>query len=772
MPFAPEGYDRSPLTAGERTALALTVDLRFEQWQTPEARQAGRILERLARPIANISGLHSTDRHHAVRRVQRVMYREMLRLDTTFWEWSPEQWLKLIGCNPQTFAPGQTGDNDGARATVRTCAYLFGGMSDLRSVGITGEATPTAYAIFGKEEVRGQVQRVMDVLAQDGYSVGSGASTHLRSTLSLLFLLNRDPRLEHIAVDDLRRLLDEWQSWRTQAEVRSQVHKVARALWKLDIIAAPEYQQFRYERSEGDIQPDTAGVAPEWVAWCLAWREQATGIADLGRADHYRHLLAVGRWLARTRPDIVSPQQWDEGLAGAFVTYACSMRAGDDVPEVMRRRLETRGLLGRPVVPSTIDHKLQTMRRVFADWQDKAHAVAGGEARRIPVRFKPGQAFQTPKHIQRLIQPNPRDIDQAVWWKLMRAAATLTEVDLAERGVYPLSFVSAVALLWVTAARRPNEIARLRVGCIRRDWDPGMLDESGVAVEQDGEFTYLQVPSGKYRGPFWVPIPSYTADAVEKWERQRPSGQPPLDDRKDKIAVDLLFCYRGRRMGEAWMNTRLIPLLCRKAQVPESDARGAITAHRGRSTTATLLRKAGVSLDDISTFLGHTNSDTVRHYARVDPFQHARAMRKADDLLRVVEGLLDPQAAARGKPAVFFYLGYGPDQRPHFCGNPGWEACPHRLACQQCQMYVDAQQAEELERREGVIRFEAKIPMLPEERALADGDAARMREIVRAKQDIPVPVPPGPNFVFNPCGDLSGAEECPAYEKTRGDLST
>jgi hypothetical protein len=188
--------------------------------------------------------------------------------------------------------------------------------------------------------------------------------------------------------------------------------------------------------------------------------------------------------------------------------------------------------------------------------------------------------------------------------------------------------------------------------------------------------------------------------------------------------------------------------------VPESDARGAITAHRGRSTIATMLRRAGVPLDDISTFLGHTSPEMVKHYARTDPFQFARTMRKADDLLRIVEGILDPSAAAQGAPSVFFYLGHGPDKRPRFCGNPAWQACAHRLACQQCQMFIDADQAEELEQREGVIRFEAKIPMLPEEQAMANGDTAHLQEIVAAKRDIPAPSPPSPAFIFNPAGDL------------------
>jgi hypothetical protein len=152
----------------------------------------------------------------------------------------------------------------------------------------------------------------------------------------------------------------------------------------------------------------------------------------------------VGRWLARTYPAIVSPEQWDEELAQTYVTYACGAHIGEDAAALTLQRMQHRPALGRQVLPTTIDNKLQTMRRVFTDWQDRPHRVGDAPPRRLPMRFKPVQAFQTPLHIQRLLQPNPRDIDAAIWWKLMRAAATLTEADLSPYRTYPRAFVSAV----------------------------------------------------------------------------------------------------------------------------------------------------------------------------------------------------------------------------------------------------------------------------------------------------------------------------------------
>lgn len=109
-------------------------------------------------------------------------------------------------------------------------------------------------------------------------------------------------------------------------------------------------------------------------------------------------------------------------------------------------------------------------------------------------------------------------------------------------------------------------------------------------------------------------------------------------------------------MGVNFLNASLIPVLCRHAGLPEHDALGAITGHRARSTIATMLRKNGVSLEDISQFLGHANPEMVKAYARTDPFRFGRDMLKANDLMRIVEGIIDTRAAKAGKPNVFFFL--------------------------------------------------------------------------------------------------------------------
>ena len=60
-----------------------------------------------------------------------------------------------------------------------------------------------------------------------------------------------------------------------------------------------------------------------------------------------------------------------------------------------------------------------------------------------------------------------------------------------------------------------------------------MRDEKSNQVEPEEDLAYLRVPVNKMQGEFWVPIPTYTADAIEAWERLRPKLQDPQIDRKE-----------------------------------------------------------------------------------------------------------------------------------------------------------------------------------------------------------------------------------------------
>jgi len=747
LSIVPEQYDRSPLTSEEKRALGRAVRYLDYAWGNNGSQYAQEELMRFQQPIYDVVALRS-QAWPTYLKVRRVLYLQMFLHNTSFWEWSKEVWIAVIHPNSQDFQQKYGKDGVG-RISLMDMAYLLGGITDLREIGQRRDCLGTTRLYFGATVVDHEIRRVTDLLVGregQGYAADQKAVRALTQTFSLLFLLNRCPLLESISPELLQGA-----NQGPDALGPFQVEKTTSVLHQLGLLDSLPERRLVAQLPIGD----TAGVPEEWVAWCRAWLKRYPKISK--RLRNFTNLLmVVGRWLADRHPGIVSPRQWDEELAIEYVNYLCSTATvGEYAAPTARKVLIKRKVLGKPLAPRTIKQKLAAMVCFFTDLQKKAHEVHDGGTSKIEQRFNPREIFAVPSSIKKLIQPDPRDIDEIIWCKLTYAAATLTEEDYSvSLSGYPLAYYRAAALLLVTSARRPNEIMRLQMGCIRRDWDPAMLGEDGLPLPgQEAQLCYLLVPASKTKGPYWVPIPKYAADAVETWERDRPFSQPKRVDRKDDALVDFLFCLRGVRMGQKFLNHSLIPVLCRRAGVPEHDARGTITGHRARSTIATMLRRNGLSLDDIAEFLGHANANMVRSYARTDPYRFGRDMNRANDLMRIVEGVIDTRAARNGKPNVFFFLGRGRDGLPRFCGNPAWEKGPHRLACLKCPMYVGGGQAsrltERLEARDEIFKFQMRVEMTPQEKAATEGDIETLTELITAESDTPPPELPSEDFRFN-----------------------
>ncbi|GHO58309.1 hypothetical protein KSB_67840 [Ktedonobacter robiniae] len=330
-------------------------------------------------------------------------------------------------------------------------------------------------------------------------------------------------------------------------------------------------------------------------------------------------------------------------------------------------------------------------------------------------------------------------------------------------------------MIWVTSARRPNEIVRLRFDCVRADIEPGFLGESEIALEylnilafeskpeQREEETkaplshYLHIPSGKNRGAFYIWIPDYVVTAIDAWKRERPQNQDKLYDPKDREFVDFLFCYKNVRVAREFINLSLIPALCAKAGVEMEHAKGRITGHRGRSTRLTLLRSRGVSLDDLAEYAGHANTQTIRRYARQNPLQLHRIIRDADDVSRVIEGVVDLEAAEQGIAALRWFIGYDADGEPMYCANQAYFTCPHRLDCVHCGMFIGGEKARLLHEGEATLPVTSKAPMTPIEKCVVNGDPTGAETCRAALQQVPAPETPDLALIFNPEG-LSNAE--------------
>ena len=253
----------------------------------------------------------------------------------------------------------------------------------------------------------------------------------------------------------------------------------------------------------------------------------------------------------------------------------------------------------------------------------------------------------------------------------------------------------ALAITWLFAGLRSDEIVRLRVGCVR--WQP-------QAEGARHRVCLLDVPAHKTGAPFTKPVDALVGQAIEAWEAARPA-QPLLLDRRTSEAVPILFCLRARPVARAYLNQALIPVLCDKAGVPRADARGAITSHRARATIATQLynAKEPMTLHELQAWLGHRSPVSTQHYTQITPTRLAQAYVDAGYFarnLRTVEVLIDREAvqsgaAASGTAWQYFDLGHG------YCTYNFFEQCPHRMACARCDFYLPkaSTQAQLLEAR-------------------------------------------------------------------------
>ena len=779
-PLCPERYDRSPLSPAERAALAMLIDGQVDgraAMNSAARRTAEGGLVRLSRPLHEVYALRRKDPSRRAL-ATHVVFRQMHRRGRAFWQWTAQEWRDVLGVTAAAFEAvnalphGRTG----LRPLLLDVAYLLCGFEDFGPLWTATAYYPMARVVFGADVLAGQVARLDAALANEGYATGHVSVKQRHQAISFVLLVNRSPWL-----DDL--------SWEAvdRAAAMAPAHtasvllgKASTALVALGILAP------RADPARRDLFPPGPrdGVPDEWYAWYLAWR--ATGSRGLAPrvARHYGgYILYAGRWLAARHPGVVSPAQWTEELALALRTAVLEETNDVFVSAAGARDLRRRGLLGKRLGHEAISQFLAALRRFFRDLQTKAHAVdtvrilgavgtAGGTnpvpALRLPRRFEPREALATPEHVQRaLAGSEPRDIALAVWQRLAIQAARLTPDDLGPHTprtrtpYWPFPAVQALALLWVSTARRPNELLRLRMDCVRAQWEPGMRDDTGDPLPPGAEVVgeargtqvyYLHIPSSKYAGPGWVWIPKYTADSIARWQAERGQERAALFDHKDRAFAELLFAQRGKRMGATFLNRRLIPLLCAKAGVEPRDAEGAYTAHRGRSARISMLHACGLELDDLAAYALHKDTHTIRKYARRHPIHLHRKVAQADTLSTVIEGLYDPEAARRGAPAVRWFLGYDADGAPQFCGLPAHHTCPHRMDCVRCGLFIGGDRARLVHDDPTLLKVTAEIPMTETQRLLNEGQRVAAARALAVLQEAAPPVPPSVAYLTNPAG--------------------
>jgi integrase len=239
---------------------------------------------------------------------------------------------------------------------------------------------------------------------------------------------------------------------------------------------------------------------PTWLAWVCAFYEQTPHQIEKTLRGTCYYLIVAGRWLKETHPEITHPSQWNEVLAAEYVTYTCQALRGDYMSPSHARYAQFQQA-PQQLSPASMDHRLQAMRVFFSTLQRRGYTVEGSYVPKLHLTWVPNEAFKTPNDVKAAQQPNPRDVDEDTWFKLIWAACTLSKEHLEGASIfnYPLAYYRAASLIWVTAARRMDEIRRLSVGCVRREWAPEMHDAQGMQVEPAEEFCYLRVPTNKLR---------------------------------------------------------------------------------------------------------------------------------------------------------------------------------------------------------------------------------------------------------------------------------
>jgi integrase len=721
-------YDRSPcLSDAERQALDELVD-RFAHGRRPWPGRLAQALQHLLCPLYDAVDAVQISANLRGRVIARLC-REMQQHGTPFWAWTEQEWIALLSA-PSASTPNQS-DGPGYRQYLIAVAYLLCGFTNFRALRRFYESI-FAVKIFGQPCVERAQQQVCDELRRWGYR-GRLLDDDLPKALAIILLVNHSPRLEDLSLETLRAIRRD----NLPAHLAYVVDRLARVLGQLGLLPAvlnPE-PDTPLRRMQAATLVD---VPASWVQWCQRWYLTST-VAAHTRETSLNLLLKVGRWLQHEHPEVVTPEQWTRELVATFIAAVDRWTVGTFV---VGRLPHDR--IGQPLSARTKYSHLQVLRKFFTDLQEWGW---------IPRSFDPARAFRTPATIKACLTTNPRVIADDVWAKLLWAGLNLTCDDLPGSGLatvrerdvaaYPLAMVRAMAMVWLLAGLRSDEIGRLRVGCVR--WQPSDITIPGTdQVLAKESVCWLDVPVNKTGSAFTKPVDVAVGQAIAAWEQVRPA-QPLACDPKTGEAVAFLFSYRGRRVGGNFLNGSIIPILCRKAGVPQHDARGPITSHRARSTIASQLynAKEPMSLFELQEWLGHRTPASTQYYAKITPTHLAKSFEQAgyfERNVRTIEVLIDQEAirngdAAGGLPWKYYDLGHG------YCTYDFFERCEHRMACAHCAFYRPKNAFLELlqEKQAHLLHMKQDIPLTDLELATVEGDLTATELLIAQLSTVPTP---------------------------------
>ena len=723
-PVELNAYDKCPtLTQKERQALQILAESqsRWGDGGTEVSCQLRDALRRLLKPVEDaLTLMPGTQSYKSL--AAAVLMRACQREGCAYWGWSPEVWQRILGPTQAQFLC-ENGHlvNGTGRQYLIAAAYLLGCFRQVCLLG-NFERAALARKVFGPQAVEAALEPVQKILSGWGYAAAQ--NTALMSTVCEALLLNQSPHLHDLTIKGL----EEFRLGCSECR-RAYFGQLSKALAALGFLDRPLGMAGSHPITGAGQPAAKDDIHPEWVRWVQRWENTST-LAQRTRQCNCTALLKAGRWLQAFYPEVTSPGQWDRQLAANYVAAVNRMQTGDYVGSHAAKRIRER----HPLSPRAKDTYLSALRVFFADCQEWGW---------IPHSFDPWRAFATPRSVKALIGPAPRTVASDIWARLLWAGMNLTVEDLSCAKSYPIEFVRAVAFVWLFAGLRSDEIVRLRLGCVRWQAVDAAMQPAGESLAE-GSICLLDVPVNKTGTAFTKPVDPVVGEAIETWERTRPT-QPRFSDRKTGELVHFLFCYRTRPLRTEYINQSIIPMLCRKADVPMEDARGTITSHRARATIASQLfnSREPMSLSELQAWLGHRSPTTTQSYIALEPTKLAKAYADAGYFarnVRAIEVLIDQDtiksaAAATGEPWRYYDLGHG------LCSYEFFEQCPHRLACPRCDFYKPKESSwgQLLEAKSNLLRLLQEIPLVEEERAAIDGDLAALDQLVKRLAEQPTP---------------------------------
>ena len=422
----------------------------------------------------------------------------MSRERSAFWGWDREQWIRTVAaCDVDV------------RQLVIAVAFGCCGFNDLHW-GIRGfKATLFAGRVFSPEPVTAAVAQVSAHLDQLGQAAQLGRPGLQRALLELMFAA-RSPLLSDLV--GRPDLLVQLHGREQNNARRYGVEQLARTMAQMGLLdaspftAAPSREEWLARSRAGEHE-----VPEVWLDWAQRWFRTCT-LSPTSRHGTYFALIKCGRWLGTERSEHADPRSWTRETAAAWVARVDQMLVGEfsKAPntDYMRRRS------GGELRPRTKASLIWALRRFFFDLQ---------EWEWIERRFDPRRALALPRTIGHAIGPDPRVISEEIWAKLMWAGLNLSAEDLPAHGLrpgtrqgkaptpwYPLELVRAVALLWLFAGLRTDEILRLRVGATRWQRNNDSDGEHGARV------CLLDVPTNKTSTAFTKPVDPLVGDAIER----------------------------------------------------------------------------------------------------------------------------------------------------------------------------------------------------------------------------------------------------------------